>query len=132
MLLVDEVDAIGIAITGHVGEDDLVSDLQAIEYLDGVHRRAPGLHVDAHRFCTVIHNLEQRNRGICRGLHWASHVENVLDPFDINGGVDFESSPGSSGHVIEGELHAARVVCWGWGHVADVPVREGALSRGYR
>src|SRR5580692_4299093 len=77
-----QVDAVGVVVGGHVGEDDFVAFFEAVEDFDGVHGGAAELHVDAHGFGAVFDDFEKRERGSSRGafagMDGAANVEDVI------------------------------------------------------
>ena len=74
-----------------------------------VYGDAAELHVDSHRVCAVVTDLEDGNSGVLGAVYGASDLENAVDLFDVDGAVHFEACPSSFGHGIEGDIHGTRV-----------------------
>src|SRR5208282_1688271 len=113
VLLVGDVDAVGVVVGGHVGEDDFVAFFESVEDLDGVYGGAAKFYVDADGFGAVIANFEQRECGIApgafAGVNRAMDGENVIELFDVDGGVDWEIDSDSLGQrTIEGNIQTNR------------------------
>jgi hypothetical protein len=52
------MDAVGVVVVGHVGEDDLVPFFESIEDFDRIYGRAAELDVEALPFATVLDEFE--------------------------------------------------------------------------
>src|SRR5437588_12655779 len=89
VFFVGEADAVGVGHAGHVGEDDFVAFFEPVQDLDGIHRRAAKLDVGSHRFCAIVDDLKEVHGGVLGAIHGASDIENVVQPFDLDGGIDF-------------------------------------------
>ena len=128
------MDAVGVVVGGHVGEDDLVAFLEAIEDLDAAHRRASKLNTDALPFRAVFENFEYRRCGICRDVDGPSDLENVIELFDVDGGVNWfrhgAAEEEAFRRLIQRNIHRDCTAYNLATNADDVPGREAALLCG--
>src|SRR5689334_11236913 len=86
--VVRQADAINVVEVGRVREDDLIASFQPVEDLDRVDGGAAQFHADALRFQAVFRDLEKSNGRVGLAVNGTAYVENVLQLFDVNGGID--------------------------------------------
>src|SRR5882724_11847157 len=107
----------------HVGENHFVSDFQPVQYLDRVYRASPQLYIDAHRFSSVIYNLENSDRARFLTVHRAAHEKHVLYVRDLYGSINAQIRPRTIGQWIrDRHIHGHRAVYDGGVDARNTPI----------
>src|SRR5687768_18576656 len=78
-----------LVVIRHVGQDDLVARLQAVDDLDRADGAATEFHVHPDRFA-VRPDLEEADRAVLLAERRPSDVEHVLEQLQPDGAVDAE------------------------------------------
>src|SRR6516164_2038654 len=80
---------VGIPIA-HIGKDDHVARVEALQYLNRVDRSAAKLDIDANCFRAVTGELEKADSGFGLAMNRPADIEHVLEIFEFDGAVDSE------------------------------------------
>src|SRR5947199_9469 len=75
---------------GHIGEDYLVADVQSLGHFHRAHRRPAEFDGHADGRSAALDDLEQADGAIGLALDGTSHVEDIRQPFELDGAVDAE------------------------------------------
>jgi hypothetical protein len=102
-LLLAQADTVEGVHGGHVGEDDLVADIEALEDFDGVDGNFAELDVDADGFGAVANELEEANGGVSLAVDGPTDIEDIPEVIEFDGAIDAEVGAGA-GRKRLGEL----------------------------
>src|ERR1700681_1729917 len=92
-----QTDLVVAVLRRGVRQDHLVADLQPLDDLHRVDGDAPQLHRDADRPLAVLDELEHLDLAVGRAVGRPADVEDVVQPLDLDGGVDRDVLPGALG-----------------------------------
>src|SRR6185436_11123024 len=105
-----------VGIVGrHVGQDDLIADLEARENLHGVHGTATELHLRPLGVHAVSANLEEADHALFLSEGRTPHVEHVHQTLELDRAVDAQVRHRALRQVTgECHVHGSRAVLDGW------------------
>src|SRR5688572_747839 len=96
-------------ILSHVGNQDLVPDIQTREHFDQVYRRLAELHVRPNRGLSIRLELEQPNGLVGLRVSGTLHKHRIRDPVDLDRSVDAEVRAGAGRHfTLQPVFHDTR------------------------
>src|SRR4030095_8147765 len=89
-----QLDAIVSIPGGHVGEDHLIADFEALDDFDGAHRGSTEFHPNSHGAAPPINHFEQTDGTIRLALHGTAYIERIVEPFQLDRAIHAPTSPG--------------------------------------
>jgi len=106
---------------GHIGENHLIADLQALNNFDGVYGAAAKFDGDANGAFAIINELEERGLALGLALDGPAHIQNIVEVFELDGAVHAEirARPRRK-RIVECDIHGDSAVLDGRVHADDV------------
>ena len=109
----------------HIGQNDLVSDLQAFEDLDGGDRTFSQLYWNSNCRCPVIDELEETHLTVFLTLNGPADVHDIFEPLNFNRSVhcQIRARPFRE-PFIQRHIDGYRTVVHGWIHSNHMAVDD--------
>src|SRR5258708_7009418 len=94
-VLLVQLYSIVCVVSGHIGENYHIPDLQSILHLDGVHRGASQTHLHFVRVLSIQLQLEELDCGVLLPEYRALHIDHIVEALQLDGAIHAEVRAGA-------------------------------------